>query len=200
MRQIVVLPLIMLLYSCSGRSTENVETNGFDIAPIEERSEDAITFSKSLRFREDTVLVAAYGEGSIRKLRLECSDNHRYETDIDGEVTNAYYSDLDENGRPEIYVISISAGSGSYGNVFVCDQSDDGLREIRFPSPDMDNELFKGYMGHDSIFIRGNRLIRHFPVYRDGDANASPTGGNRQLSYRLKCNGDSCAFMVTAFQ
>jgi hypothetical protein len=31
----------------------------------------------------------------------------------------------------------------------------------------------------------GNALVRRFPVYRAGDTNAGPTGGIRQLQYRL---------------
>jgi hypothetical protein len=30
-----------------------------------------------------------------------------------------------------------------------------------------------------------NVLARRFPVYRPGDSNARPTGGTRQLTYRL---------------
>ena len=29
-------------------------------------------------------------------------------------------------------------------------------------------------------------LVRRFPVYKDGDSNAAPTGGVRQLQYKLK--------------
>jgi hypothetical protein len=28
-------------------------------------------------------------------------------------------------------------------------------------------------------------LMRRFPVYRPGDSNAKPTGGTKQISYRL---------------
>ena len=30
-----------------------------------------------------------------------------------------------------------------------------------------------------------NTLVRRFPVYRDGDTNAKPTGGMRQIQYKL---------------
>jgi hypothetical protein len=29
-------------------------------------------------------------------------------------------------------------------------------------------------------------LVRRFPVYRDKDTNAQPTGGTRQIQYKLK--------------
>jgi hypothetical protein len=32
--------------------------------------------------------------------------------------------------------------------------------------------------------------VRRFPVYREGDANAAPSGGTRQIQYKLVA-GDS---------
>ena len=43
----------------------------------------------------------------------------------------------------------------------------------------------EGYMGHDEFTVVENVLIRRFPVYRDADTNAKPTGGMRQLQYKL---------------
>jgi hypothetical protein len=40
-------------------------------------------------------------------------------------------------------------------------------------------------MGHDQYAVVETRLVRRFPVYRPGDSNASPTGGTRQVSYKL---------------
>ncbi len=31
-----------------------------------------------------------------------------------------------------------------------------------------------------------SRLVRRFPVYLPGDTNAQPSGGTRQVSYRLE--------------
>ena len=31
-----------------------------------------------------------------------------------------------------------------------------------------------------------NTLVQRFPVYKEGDANAEPTGGTRQLQYKLE--------------
>jgi hypothetical protein len=40
-------------------------------------------------------------------------------------------------------------------------------------------------MGHDELRVVENALVRRFPVYRDGDTNAQPTGGTRQIRYKL---------------
>ena len=36
-----------------------------------------------------------------------------------------------------------------------------------------------------SFAVEGRRLVQRFPLYRPGDANASPGGGTRALFYRL---------------
>ena len=41
-------------------------------------------------------------------------------------------------------------------------------------------------MGHDEFRVVESSLVRRFPVYREGDTNAKPTGGTRQISYELK--------------
>ena len=46
--------------------------------------------------------------------------------------------------------------------------------------------VFYGYMGHDSIYISDNKIHRKFPIYKDGDANCCPSGGNKTLGYELK--------------
>ena len=40
-------------------------------------------------------------------------------------------------------------------------------------------------MGHDTFAVAGNRLVQRFPIYRDTDVNAAPTGGTREVHYRL---------------
>ena len=40
-------------------------------------------------------------------------------------------------------------------------------------------------MGHDEFSIVESSLVRRFPIYLKGDTNASPSGGTRQLQYKL---------------
>ena len=44
----------------------------------------------------------------------------------------------------------------------------------------------KGYMGHDQFAVGEGSLLRRFPIYKAGDANAKPSGKTRQLQYKLK--------------
>jgi hypothetical protein len=45
-------------------------------------------------------------------------------------------------------------------------------------------------MGHDTFSLVENTLVRRFPIYKKDDTNANPTGGTRQLEYKLR-NGEA---------
>jgi len=40
-------------------------------------------------------------------------------------------------------------------------------------------------MGHDQFAVVETNLVRRFPLYNRGDSNANPTGGTRQVTYKL---------------
>ena len=106
--------------------------------------------------------------------------------DADGTVTNAETADLNKDGSPEIYISLTSAGSGAYGSLIAYSANHKkSLSEIYLPPLEDDKVHSKGYMGHDVFSISGDHLIRSFPVYRDGDSNARPTGGTQILEYTL---------------
>lgn len=101
-------------------------------------------------------------------------------------VSDFFVADLDGNGFDEIYIITTSAGSGSYGNVLgFASNKDKSLSMIHFPEIRKGDEHFEGYMGHDTFKIEDQKLVRIFPVYNQGDTNEKPTGGNRKLVYGL---------------
>jgi hypothetical protein len=101
-------------------------------------------------------------------------------------VSDVFVADLDGNGFDEIYIITTSAGSGSYGTVLgFASNKDKSLSMINFPEIQTGDENFKGYMGHDSFKIEDQKLVRIFPIYNKGDTNENPTGGRRKLVYGL---------------
>jgi hypothetical protein len=93
-------------------------------------------------------------------------------------------ADLDGNGFSEIYIITVSAGSGSYGNVVaVASNKDRSLSQINFPELSS-NDIRKGanfeaYEGHDDFVIRQGMLVRTFPV-------KAPKEASKVVTYKLK--------------
>jgi hypothetical protein len=148
-------------------------------------------FDRTLTEQGITFHVTSPNSGSLNPLRIQPSglkaDNTLIERQIEGTVTNAEVADLNVDGSPELYVYVTSAGSGSYGSL-VAYSANKGksLSEIYLPPIEEDKTATKGYMGHDEFAVVENTLVRRFPVYKDGDTNSQPTGGTRQIQYKLK--------------
>ncbi|WKK66703.1 hypothetical protein [Lutimonas zeaxanthinifaciens] len=110
-------------------------------------------------------------------------------SDID-PIQNLLLHDLDNNGFDELYIITTSSGSGSYATIYgFASNKDLSLSPVYFPEI-VEDDLslggdYQGYMGHDSIYFENRSLIRKFPVYKEGDANCCPTGGDKTLRYKL---------------
>ncbi|BAF71366.1 hypothetical protein SUN_0406 [Sulfurovum sp. NBC37-1] len=147
-------------------------------------------FDKVLKLQGITFHVQATNEGSLNQLTITPSgleiDNRVIEQEIDGSVTGAEVADINGDGSPEIYVYVTSAGSGSYGTLVAYSANNKkSLSGIYLPPLEDDKKNSVGYMGHDEFAVIENSLARRFPVYNKEDSNAKPTGGTRQLEYKL---------------
>jgi hypothetical protein len=141
---------------------------------------------QGVRFQLSSPNVASINELKIVPTGLS-RDNTPIVRTIDGQVSGAEVADLDADGSPELYVYVHSAGSGSYGSlVGYAANKRRSLSEIALPPLADTPGADRGYMGHDQFAVVENRLARRFPVYRDGDTNAAPSGGVRQLQYKLQ--------------
>ena len=152
-------------------------------------------FEKTLSLQHISFKVIAEGKGSLQQMTIIPSglsiSNDTIKAEVDGKVLDAVIADLNTDGSPELLVFTVSAGSGSYGNVLGYSVNNGkSVSMIYFPSVAEDKILGKGYMGHDTFSIVENKLIHQFPVYNESDANASPTGGMRRIGYKL-VNGEA---------
>jgi hypothetical protein len=147
-------------------------------------------YKQTLTLQRITFDVTSKSSGSLGKLQI-IPKGLKAKTapivrEIDGTVTGAEIADLNADGSPEIYIYVNSAGSGSYGSVIAyAVNKKHSVTEIYMPNLLDDPNLSKGYMGHDEFSILENRLGRRFPLYLPGDINSKPSGGIRQLEYKL---------------
>lgn len=147
-------------------------------------------FDRSLELQGIRFQVTSANAGSLNTLRIIPAglkiDNSPIVREISGTVTGAEVADLNADGSPEIYVYVTSAGSGSYGSLVAYSANRcKSLSEIYLPPLTQYRALSRGYMGHDEFAVLEGSLGRRFPLYRDTDANAQPTGGTRQIQYKL---------------
>lgn len=109
---------------------------------------------------------------------------------VEGLVTQAEIADLDGDGSPELFVYTVSPGSGSYGNAYAWSSNGKKVLTDIFIKPPQAKDL-SGYMGHDEFAVVESSFARRFPVYKPGDSNDKPTGGWRQFQYKLMA-GEAC--------
>jgi len=139
----------------------------------------------SFVFRVQTTDETSINQLTIQATGLE-NGSKEFAHEIDGTAYTAEVADIDANGWPEIYVYVSSAGSGSYGSlVAYAVNTGKSITPVYLRPLTEDPAISDGYMGHDSFATVENRLVQRFPIYREGDTNSEPTGGIRQLQYRL---------------
>ncbi len=106
------------------------------------------------------------------------------------KLTNFFLADLNKDGFDELIITTLSAGSGSYGDVLMFTTAGDQAL-ARITTPEVKEEdtkkggLFEGYLGHDSFNLLDGTLTREFPVYGKGDTNASSSLPAKKLIYSL---------------
>jgi hypothetical protein len=149
-----------------------------------------LSFDRTLELQGIRFRVMSGNDGSVNTLHILPAgleiDNSPIVRTINGTVTGAEVADLNVDGSPEIYVYVTSAGSGSYGSLVAYSANRrKSLSEIYLPPVTQHKTASKGYMGHDEFAVGEGVLLHRFPVYRDTDMNAKPTGGIRQLQYKL---------------
>ena len=154
------------------------------VAPFEFTSTDY--WDSGITFRVTSPNAGSINEVTITPSGLEI-DNSPVTVEIDGTVTGAEVADLNFDGSPEIYVYATSAGSGSYGSLIAYGTNNRKSMSPIYLPPVVDHpEASKGYMGHDEFAVVELGLVQRFPIYREGDTNAEPTGGTRQVQYKLE--------------
>ncbi|UIJ37173.1 hypothetical protein LWC08_10565 [Desulfobaculum bizertense] len=150
-----------------------------------------MTFSRELKMQGVTFKVtcpnAPSGENKVKVVPSGLkADNRAVEQEIYGYVTNAEVGDLNADGSPELYIYVTAPGSGAFGTVVGYGVNNKkSMSEIGFPDIMADKKLSDGYGGHDEFAVVENSLARRFPIYKAGDSNAGPSGGTRQIQYKL---------------
>jgi len=110
--------------------------------------------------------------------------------DIDN-VKTILLKDLNSDNYDELYIITQSAGSGSYGFIYAYTIKNSQLIKINIQPDSLFNSTnyFKGYMGHDSYTFNKSKLIRTFPIYNKNSTNADYTTKiQQQIHYVLRDN------------
>lgn len=192
----LVVSLTLLSISCqkksetvtSSESNQKKDTTTTSISKLEEQKAD---FTKTVTYKDISFAIAVTGSTLTIQPKGFSEDNSIITKTIDGTINNVEVDDINVDGSPELLIYVTSAGSGSYGTAIgFSGNNNKSLSEIAIPSIIDNPKANKGYMGHDEFAIVESTLVQRFPIYKDDDTNSKPTGGTRQIQYKLK-NGEA---------
>lgn len=196
-----IIPLFILVffvYSCKNKETSQDQNDQPTDIPINE-------FRNEMRSVKNKTLQTSTGKKIqliIREKSSGLNDIKIFSPDFENMKDSLFIkdadplqylklADLDKNGFDELYLITSSSGSGTYGSIFgFASNRDLSLTSIYVPeiteNDVQSNGLFYGYMGHDSIYFDNSKLYRKFPIYKEGDPNCCPSGGHKTHHYTLR--------------
>lgn len=106
--------------------------------------------------------------------------------DLDGDIVDAYNSDMDLDGNPEILIQAKGRDTINYTNIYAFEFNNSGARKLDFPK--LTKSQRAGYRGDDNFYIKEGKLIREFPIFDGNTKAAKPTGAKRQFEYGLRNN------------
>lgn len=151
---------------------------------------DPTIFSKYLELQGISFYISSIERDNATLLTVTPSGleivNRPETTKVYGIVTEAEVEDMNADGSPEVLVYVHSKGSGTYGDVIAYSVNNrKSMSRIYFQPVTENDEINPGYMGHDQFSLVENYLVQRFPIYKKTDTNANPTGGIRQITYKL---------------
>lgn len=108
------------------------------------------------------------------------ADNRPIEMNVAGIITRIEAADINADGSPEIYVYGFDGGSQTL--LAWSTNRKKSLSPITLPELGTNA---KGHRGGDEFAVVEGVLARRFPIYPDNRPNSKPTGGTRQIQYKL---------------
>lgn len=156
-----------------------------------------VSFESELEFIQDVYKIQVHGEGNRKLLVLQARRDGKpvgepVKTAIDGDVVNAYATDLDGDQSAEILLFCRSRGNGRPGTFTGFAFANDTFAPLALP--ELDATQAAGYRGADAFSIDGKHVLRKFPVF-ESEADQA-TGKTRTITYSLQ----SGAFAVESTQ
>lgn len=190
---------LIILSSCEKKPSDKpeVEAPKAETKTVKESPKNVDVISKEFKTKTGRSFVVSEEKpsASISNINIITDGftevNETLQLEESDPISKVSITDLNKDGFDEIFIITKSAGSGSYATIYgFSSNKDKSVSGIIVPeisqSDRMEGAIFNGYQGHDSIYFSKNRLFRKFPIYKEGDENCCPSGGIKTIQYVLK--------------
>ncbi|OON70184.1 hypothetical protein [Hymenobacter sp. CRA2] len=190
---------LLLLASCDSARTATDDSSTASTTVESVTTPGDVAFSRDLnqgdyRFQITSNTLDNGQQLTIKTRRGEALVTDPVRLNVKGSVTDAVMGDLNGNGNPELYVFTTGGGPAGVEAFEFVDKSFRPIQTL----PKLSNDLAVGYKGEDKYEIRGNHLVRTFPVYSGSDASATATGQSRTVEYTLNSEGMLMPMPMTA--
>ncbi len=103
--------------------------------------------------------------------------------DISGSVTDAEAEDINGDGVPEVFIYVESGEENGPGQLVGFTAR--GI-EVSVPPLSTVEGALEGYRGGDQFRLVENRIVQRWPLYKEGDPDDQPSGGQRQIQWRME--------------
>lgn len=197
----ISISTITTLFSCQKKQEENRQLPSNKKADSLVSSnyttkEPQTTFQKKVTYQNISFVITLKDTTLTIQPNGFSEDNSLITKNVDGIINTIEIEDVNTDGSPELLIYITNSGSGSYGTAIgFSGNNNKSVSEISIPSIIENPKANKGYLGHDEFKLIVGTLIQRFPIYKEGDTNSNPTGGTRQIQYKLK-NGETSKIFV----
>lgn len=137
--------------------------------------------------------ILSWGRGSTEAGSFEIlhsdSSDVKYTTttgDLEGQVIDAYNSDMDMDGNPEILIQAKAKDTSNYAVIYAFEFNSNKANKLDFPK--LTKSQAKGYRGFDNFYIKDGQFMREFPIYDGIGKDDKLTGAKRVFQYGLRNN------------
>lgn len=163
-------------------------------APLKPALMDPFRYHKLIEVSPgDDFDILSWGRGSTETGSFEIlhsdSANMKYTTttgDLDGTIVDAFNTDMDVDGNPEIIIQTKTKDSVYNTTIYAFEFNNGKANKLDFPK--LTSSQKKGYRGNDNFYIQDGNLMRQFNIYEGSGKNAKPTGQKRVFQYGLRNN------------
>ena len=132
-------------------------------------------------------IQAEVGEKGLRSYEVLVEENGlaaaRLSVNRNGVLSEAWKTDLDADGNPEIVVVVGQLGGGNAGSADIHEWDGHKFASVRAIQTIASEQ--PAYDGHDQYKIVGGKLVREFPRFRDNNGSKVPTGDKASFRYDM---------------
>ncbi|WP_143306331.1 hypothetical protein [Chitinophaga vietnamensis] len=186
--RLCLICLLLGLMACKSKPDSNKKDSSQVATP---KPREEAPFKKDTTIAGYRISVSSRGNAGMRNMIVSFGSakdtthaDSIIERDIKGAPQRLMAADLDNDGIPEIYCYTLSAGTGSYGSIYAFTYIDNHI--FRINTTALDSMERPEYNGKDSFYIRGNKLVRTFPVTPEGRSTAVKAEKHETIEYGLR--------------